>query len=109
MGKPTICIGESKGGDQLRGNSEADQRLWFRYTDSTLYFLNTKFHASSCFLLLHRSVYVGPVRKPHCWFSHEVAQMFSSQNDLLVMIVIILLLMHDNPGSLCHFVDAAFD
>ena len=36
MGKPTICIGENKGADQLRGNSEADQRLCFRYLDSTI-------------------------------------------------------------------------
>ena len=36
MGKPTICIGENKDADQLRGNSEADQRLWFRYSDSTI-------------------------------------------------------------------------
>ena len=36
MGKPTICICETKGADQLRGNREAYQRLCFRYTDSTL-------------------------------------------------------------------------
>ena len=36
MGKPTICIGENKDADQLRGNREADQRLCFRYSDSTL-------------------------------------------------------------------------
>ena len=36
MGKPTICICENKDADQLRGNREADQRLCFRYTDSTL-------------------------------------------------------------------------
>ena len=36
MGKPTICIGENKGTDQLRSNCEADQRLAFRYTDSTI-------------------------------------------------------------------------
>ena len=36
MGKPTICIGENKGADQLRGNREADQPLCFRYTDSTI-------------------------------------------------------------------------
>ena len=35
MRKPTICIGENKAEDQLRGNREADQRLCFRYTDST--------------------------------------------------------------------------
>ena len=33
--KPTICIGENKDADQLRGNREADQSLCFRYTDST--------------------------------------------------------------------------
>ena len=36
MGKPTICMGENKGADQLRGNREADQRLCFRYSDSTI-------------------------------------------------------------------------
>ena len=57
MGKRTICIGENKGADQLRGNREADrgnreadrgnreadrgnreadQRLCFRYSDSTI-------------------------------------------------------------------------
>ena len=33
--KPDICLCENKGADQLRGNREADQRLCFRYTDST--------------------------------------------------------------------------
>ena len=36
MGKTTICIGENKDADQLRGNREADQRLCFRYSDSTI-------------------------------------------------------------------------
>ena len=36
MGKPTICIGENKGGEQLRSNCEAYQRLCFRYSDSTV-------------------------------------------------------------------------
>ena len=36
VGKPTICKGENKGADQLRGNREADQRLCFRYSDSTI-------------------------------------------------------------------------
>ena len=34
--KPDFCLGENKGTDQLRGNREADQRLCFRYTDSTI-------------------------------------------------------------------------
>ena len=36
MGKPTICIGENKGTDQLLSNCEADQRLCFHYMDSTI-------------------------------------------------------------------------
>ena len=36
MRKPTICICENKDADQLRGNREADQRLCFRYIDSTI-------------------------------------------------------------------------
>ena len=40
MGKPTICTGENKHADRLRGNREADheadQRSCFRYTDSTI-------------------------------------------------------------------------
>ena len=39
-----------------------------------LSYLNPKFQASSSFLCLYRPVCVGPVRKPHCWFSHEAAQ-----------------------------------
>ena len=35
MGKPTICVCENKDADQLRGNREADQRLCFRYMDSS--------------------------------------------------------------------------
>ena len=77
MGKPTICIGENKGTDQLRSNCEADQRLCFRYTDSTI--SPPKFQASSHLLCLYRSVCVGPGRKPHFWFSHEAAQLFNSR------------------------------
>ena len=36
MRKPTFCICENKGADQLRGNREADQRLCFRYIDSAI-------------------------------------------------------------------------
>ena len=43
MGKPTTCIGENKGADQLRSNREADQCLCFRYSDSTIHpLLNSK-------------------------------------------------------------------
>ena len=33
--KPAFCICENKDADQLRGNREADQHLYFRYMDST--------------------------------------------------------------------------
>ena len=47
MGKPTLCLGENKGADQLRGNREAGQRLCFRYSDGTIPpLLNSKI---SCF------------------------------------------------------------
>ena len=34
--KPDFCICENKDADQLRGDREADQRLCFRYLDSTI-------------------------------------------------------------------------
>ena len=34
--KPAFCICENKDADQLRGYREADQRLCFRYIDSTI-------------------------------------------------------------------------
>ena len=36
MRKPAFCICENKDADQLGGNREADRRLCFRYTDSTI-------------------------------------------------------------------------
>ena len=36
MRKPAFCICKNKDADQLRVNREADQRLCFRYTDSTI-------------------------------------------------------------------------
>ena len=63
--KPGFCICENKDADQLRGNREADQRLCFRYTEiQSLYFLNSKFQASSHLQWLHSPVCVGPGRKP---------------------------------------------
>ena len=74
MGKPTICIGENKDADQLRGNREADHAFVFATRiEHFLFYLNLKFQASSLLLSLDSSVCVGPVRKPHCWFSHEAA------------------------------------
>ena len=40
MRKPDFCICENKGADQLCGNRTTDQRLCFRYTDSTITLLS---------------------------------------------------------------------
>ena len=78
MGKPTICIGENKDADQLRGNCEADHAFVFATRIvQFLFYLNPKFRAS----VTRSSVCVGPVRKPHCWFSHEVAHIFGVQQN----------------------------
>ena len=50
MRKPAFCICENKDADQLRGNREADQRLCFRYIDSTS---NEKLVRYSFFVIRH--------------------------------------------------------
>ena len=47
-----------------------------------IYFLHvySKFPVSSHLLCLNSPVCVGPVRKPHCWFSHEAAQLMILQD-----------------------------
>ena len=46
------------------------------------FFLNPKFQASSCLLWFYSPVCVGPVRKPHCLFSDEAAQLLSIMKEL---------------------------
>ena len=72
MRKQTICIGENKGADQLHSNCEADQRLCFRYTDSTIPLLSV-----SKISRLYIPVCVGPSPNPNCWFSHAQAHIMS--------------------------------
>ena len=74
---------ENKDADQLHGNSEANQRLCFRYTEQSIFFLNPKFQASSHLLLLYSPVCVGPGRKPEDRFSHKEAQMSMIQVKLV--------------------------
>ena len=52
--KPTNCICENAGADQLRGNCEVDQRLCVSYTDSTvppLFIQNFKILAFFCYCI----------------------------------------------------------
>ena len=66
MRKPTICIGEHKGTDQLCSNCTADQRLYFRYTDSAIpLLLKSEISLRLCFHSYAK-----------CWFSHDVAHLF---------------------------------
>ena len=80
MRKPTFCICENKDADQLHGNLEADQRLCFRYLDSTIPLLS-KSEISS---LLPSFVAVQPglcrtrLETMVSWFSHVVAHMKDS-------------------------------
>ena len=65
MRKPAFCICENKDADQLRGNREADQRLRFRYTDSTIPLLpKSEISSLKMSSVLYSPVYVGPGRKP---------------------------------------------
>ena len=80
MGTPTICICENKDADQLRSNCEADQRLCFRYTDSTIPLL----FKSKITSFWPASVDVQPAlcqiwSKPHdCWSSQAKAHLVLS-------------------------------
>ena len=66
----------NKDANQLRGNREADQRFCFCYMDSTVPLLSkSRFQASSHHLFSYSLVCVRAVRKPHCRFSHEKAQL----------------------------------
>ena len=67
MRKPTICFCETKDADQLRGNRDADQRLCFRYMDSTIPLLS-KSKISS---LLPSSV-TGQARLCQTWLDTKI-------------------------------------
>ena len=79
IGNSTICIGENKCADQLRSN---DQRLCFRFSDSTIPLLLKAFNS---FLCLYRPVCVGPVRKQRCWFSQEAAHVLTPLSSMVIV------------------------
>ena len=75
MRKPAFCICENKDADQLRGNREADQRLCFRYMDSTMPLLSKSEIQASW---LYSLVCVGLVGNPEDRFSQNKAHLYSS-------------------------------
>ena len=54
MRKPTFCLCENKDADQRRGYREADQRLCFRYIDSTNGLYSVKYYKNIFIYLSHR-------------------------------------------------------
>ena len=75
MRKPTFCLGENKGADQLRSNCEADQRLCFRYMDSTISLLSESAvvaHKEGITLVWVKVCNMSSfIKKPTMWFSNR--------------------------------------
>ena len=82
MRKLAFCICKNKDADQLHGSREADQRLCFRYTDSTIPLL------PKSEILLPPAIFCGCtaglmwdlVGNPEDQFSHNEAQIFFLRN-----------------------------
>ena len=65
MRKPAFCICENKEADQLAVTAKLISAFVFAtWIVQSIYFLNTKFQASSHLLWLYSPVCVGPGRKP---------------------------------------------
>ena len=77
--KPDFCICENKEADQLRGNRVADQRLCFRYTDSTIPLLPRNFKPLATMRDCTAFFVLELVGNPEDWFSHDEAQIVPAQ------------------------------
>ena len=77
MRKSAFCICENKDADQLRGNREADQRLCFRYIDSTIPLLPKlrNFKPVAIFYGCTAPLLSDQVGHPEDRFSHNEAQL----------------------------------
>ena len=73
MRKPAFCICENKDADQLRGEREADQRLCFRYADSTIPLLPRNFKSLAIFYNCTARFVSDLVENPEDRFSHNEA------------------------------------
>ena len=73
MRKPTFCICENKDADQHA--KLISVFVFATWIVQYLFFLHTKFQASSHLQWLCCLVCVRPVQNPHCWFSHVAAQL----------------------------------
>ena len=85
MRKPEFFICENKDADQLRGNGEADQRLCFRYKDSTIPLLPIQnFKPLAIFCSCTAWFVSDLVGNPEDRFSQNQAQMNENGKDLKV-------------------------
>ena len=77
MRKPDFRICEKKAADQLRGNCEADQRLCFFYTDSTIPLLPKSkiFKPVATFCGFTARFVLDLVGNPEDGFSHDEAHL----------------------------------
>ena len=86
MRKPTIRICENKGADSFAVTAKLISAFVFAIQIvQFLLDLTPKFQASSLLLCLYRPVCVGPVRKPHCWFSHEAAHILTTMKIFILI------------------------
>ena len=78
--KPTICICQTKGADQLYSNCTTDQRLCFRYSDSKIHlFLKSKI---SSFWPDSETVHVGLCQT---WSETKKMLVFSCEGSLILI------------------------
>ena len=73
MRKLVFCICENKEADQLCGNRKADQRLCFRYIDSTIPLLPKNEISRAIFCDCTARFVSDQVRNPEDRFSHKEA------------------------------------
>ena len=75
MRKPKFCVCENKGADQLSSNCDADQRLCFRYSDSTIPLL-CKFLLRLAIFCACTARFVSDLFENHIVvFSHDAAHL----------------------------------
>ena len=79
MRKPDCCMCENKDADQRRGDREADQRLCFRYMDSTIPLLSKSEIFCGCTARFVSDL----VRNPEDRFSHNEANMI---HDIIIIL-----------------------
>ena len=84
MRKPAFCICENQDADQLRVNREGDQRLCFRYSDSTIPLLpKSEIQVPSHPLWQYSPVCVGPGRKPRRPVFSQRGSFLEASDDLM--------------------------